>query len=107
MSITPIKVLLIEMNSRVYSNIIKMLDKSENAKFEVINTSTFNNGLKILETNKFDIILLDLDLSNNEGLIFGKILLPGVIVAKIYVANQPDRNRSVRITKTLRNTKIQ
>ena len=79
----PIKVLLIEMNSRVYSNIIRMLDKSKNAKFEVINTYTFNDGLKILKTNKFDIILLDLDLSNSEGLKSFKEIL------KRYISSVP------------------
>lgn len=79
----PIKVLLIEMNSRVYSNIIRMLNKSKNAKFEVINTYTFNDGLKILKTNKFDIILLDLDLSNSEGLKSFKEIL------KRYISSVP------------------
>ena len=79
----PIKVLLIEMNSRVYSNIIRMLNKSKNAKFEVINTYTFNDGLKILKTNKFDIILLNLDLSNSEGLKSFKEIL------KRYISSVP------------------
>jgi len=83
MSKEPIKVLLIEMNSNMYSTIIRMLDKSNNTKFEVINTSTFKDGLKILEKNKFDIILMDLDLSNDEGLESFKEIL------KIYIRSIP------------------
>jgi DNA-binding response OmpR family regulator len=100
MSNEPIKVLLIEMNSRVYSNIIKMLDKSENAKFEVINTSTFNNGLKILETNKFDIILLDLDLSNNEGLeSFKEILKKYINIPIIILTSLADEEIGIESIK--------
>jgi DNA-binding response OmpR family regulator len=99
MSNKTIKVLLIEMNSWVYS-IIRMLNKSENAKFEVINTSTFNNGLKILETKKFDIILLDLDLSYYEGLkSFKEILKRYVSMPIIVLATLTDEKIGIKVVK--------
>jgi DNA-binding response OmpR family regulator len=44
-----------------------MLDTSEIAEFELIHTSRLTSGLKLLESEKFDIILLDLGLPDSVG----------------------------------------
>ncbi len=74
MNVYPIKVLLIEDNIGDYELILRMLDKSENAKFELTHTQRLISGLKLLESNKFDIILLDLGLPDCEGLNSFKII---------------------------------
>lgn len=68
MIIKPIEVLLIEDNLGDYEIILRMLDTSENAKFELSHTQKLGSGLKLLESNEFDIILLDLGLPDCEGL---------------------------------------
>jgi DNA-binding response OmpR family regulator len=68
MGIKPIKVLLIEDNTGDYEIILRMLDKSENAEFELTHTTRLVSGLKLLEIEKFDIILLDLGLPDSVGL---------------------------------------
>ena len=52
-----------------------MLDESENTTFELTHTQRLKNGLKHLETEKFDIILLDLGLPDSEGFKSFKITL--------------------------------
>ena len=64
----PIKVLLIEDNIGDYQLILKMLDKSENTEFELTHTPRLSSGLKLLQNDKFDIILLDLGLPDSQGL---------------------------------------
>jgi DNA-binding response OmpR family regulator len=44
-----------------------MLDTSEIAEFELTHTSRLTSGLKLLESEKFDIILLDLGLPDSVG----------------------------------------
>ena len=68
MSITPIKVLLIEDNRGDYELILKMLEKSESSEFELIHTLRLSSGIELLENNTFDAILLDLGLPDSEGL---------------------------------------
>jgi len=68
MSITPIKVLLIEDNRGDYELILKMLEKSESSEFELIHTTRLSSGIELLENNTFDAILLDLGLPDSEGL---------------------------------------
>ena len=67
MDIEPIKVLLIEDNVGDCELILKMLDTSEKAEFELTHTSRLTSGLKLLESEKFDIILLDLGLPDSVG----------------------------------------
>lgn len=74
MSIKPIKVLLIEDNLGDFELILRMLDKSENVKFELSHTQKLGSGLELLEMNKFDIILLDLGLPDCEGLNSFKVI---------------------------------
>ena len=74
MTIKPIKVLLIEDNLGDFELILRMLDKSENAKFELSHTQKLGSGLKLLEINSFDIILLDLGLPDCEGLNSFKVI---------------------------------
>jgi DNA-binding response OmpR family regulator len=64
----PIKVLLIEDNIGDYQLILRMLDKSETNKFELIHVSRLNAGLKLLQNDIFDVILLDLGLPDCQGL---------------------------------------
>jgi response regulator of citrate/malate metabolism len=100
MSNEPIKALLIEDNTMGFSIILNMLDKSEITEFDVITTPTFNNGLKILETNKFDIILLDLDVSHNEGLeSFKEILKRYISIPIIIVASLADEEIGIESIK--------
>ena len=68
MSITPIKVLLIEDNRGDYELILKMLEKSESSEFELIQTPRLSSGIELLENNTFDAIILDLGLPDSEGL---------------------------------------
>ena len=74
MTVEPIKVLLIEDNIGDYELIIRMLDNSENAKFELTHTQKLGSGLELLKSNKFDIILLDLGLPDCDGLNSFKII---------------------------------
>jgi DNA-binding response OmpR family regulator len=64
----PIKVLLIEDNIGDYQLILRMLDKSENTEFELTHVSRLSAGLKLLQNDIFDIILLDLGLPDCQGL---------------------------------------
>jgi len=45
-----------------------MLEVSEKAKFKLTYTTRLVSGLKLLESKKFDIILLDLGLPDSIGL---------------------------------------
>ena len=74
MSIKPIKVLLIEDNLGDFELILRMLDKSENVKFELSHTQKLGSGLELLEMDDFDIILLDLGLPDCEGLNSFKVI---------------------------------
>ena len=78
MDTEPIKVLLIEDNIGDYELILKMLDKSENTKFELTHTPRLSTGLKLLENDIFDIILLDLGLPDSEGLKSFKLTLRNI-----------------------------
>jgi DNA-binding response OmpR family regulator len=71
----PIKVLLIEDNVGDYQLILKMLEISEIAKFELMQTPRLFSGLKLLESEKFDIILVDLGLPDSVGLESFKAIL--------------------------------
>jgi DNA-binding response OmpR family regulator len=75
MNLEPIKVLLIEDNKGDASLILEMLKKSENAQFELTHTPRLNEGLSLLENEKFDVILLDLGLPDSEGLKSFKVTL--------------------------------
>jgi len=100
MSNEPIKALLIEDNTQGCSIILNMLDKSEITEFDVITTPTFNIGLKILELNKFDIILLDLDVSHNEGLVsFKEVLKRYISMPIIIVASLADEEIGIESIK--------
>lgn len=68
MSIKPIKVLMIEDNKGDYEIILKLLEKSENAEFELIHSPRLSSGVELLENNSFDVILLDLGLPDSDGL---------------------------------------
>lgn len=68
MSIEPIKVLLIEDNRGDYQLILKLLEKSENAQFELVHSPRLKSGVELLENNSFDVILLDLGLPDSNGL---------------------------------------
>ncbi|MDD3985514.1 MAG: response regulator [Methanobacterium sp.] len=63
-----INILLIEDNIGDYQMIIRTLDKSENAHFELTHVPRLGAGLKLLEKEIYDIILLDLGLPGCEGL---------------------------------------
>ena len=67
MDMEPIKVLLIEDNVGDCELILKMLESSEIAEFKLTHTSRLTSGLKLLETGKFDIILLNLGLPDSVG----------------------------------------
>jgi DNA-binding response OmpR family regulator len=75
MGIEPIRVLLIEDNVGDCELILQMLEKSENAKFKLIHTPRLVSGLNLLESKKFDIILLDLGLPDSVGLESFKAIL--------------------------------
>ncbi|WP_052374270.1 response regulator [Methanobacterium sp. SMA-27] len=68
MDTKPIKVLLIEDNIGDYQIILRMLDKSENTKVELTHVPRLSTGLKVLQNDIFDIILLDLGLPDCQGL---------------------------------------
>ena len=100
MSNEPIKALLIEDNTSDYSIILNMLDKSEITEFDVITSPKFSNGLKILETKKFDVILLDLDVSHNEGLeSFKEILKRYITMPIIILASLADEEIGIESIK--------
>jgi len=67
MDTEPIRVLLIEDNVGDCKLILKMFDNSEVAEFELTHTSRLTSGLRLLESGKFDIILLDLGLPDSVG----------------------------------------
>jgi DNA-binding response OmpR family regulator len=68
MDMEPIKVLLIEDNIGDCELILQMLNKSEIANFELTQTQRLDSGLKLLESGKYDVILLDLGLPDSVGL---------------------------------------
>ena len=68
MSPEPIKLLLIEDNKADWELIKIKLETSKITKFEITYTERLIGGLKLLESEKFDIILLDLGLPDSIGL---------------------------------------
>lgn len=68
MSKTKLKILLIEDNMDDVFLLKKMLAEHQTTSFDIEHKSTLTDAIKILETQHFDIILLDLSLSESEGL---------------------------------------
>lgn len=65
------KVLLIEDNlidSKLLKAKLKSLEKNIDALYEVDSTDTFQSGMKALGDNSYDIVLLDLNLPDSEGI---------------------------------------
>ena len=65
---SPIKILLVEDNPGDFRIIQQMLKESEHTLFELIHVPKLEAGLKLLEDSKFDIVILDLNLPDSEGL---------------------------------------
>ena len=71
----PIKILLIEDSPGDYEIVLHMLDKSENAEFELSHSTRLESGLRMFESENFDIVLMDLGLPDSIGIeSFKKIL---------------------------------
>lgn len=68
MSSEPIRVLLIEDNKGDATIILKMLKESELSEFELTHYLRLETGLKDLEKNKYDLILLNLGLPDSIGM---------------------------------------
>ncbi len=65
---TVIKILLIEDNPGDYLILKKMLKETEYTTFKLTHSLKLKDGLQILQNNKFDVIILDLNLPDSEGL---------------------------------------
>ncbi|MDD1774711.1 MAG: response regulator [Methanobacterium sp.] len=63
-----INVLMVEDNPGDARLIIEMLKESDEYLFEVLHVVRLDEGLKYLVTNKFDVILLDLNLPDSKGI---------------------------------------
>ncbi len=64
----PIKLLLIEDNKADCKLIKIKLETNETKKYKITCSDRLSSGLKLLESEKFDIILLDLGLPDSNGL---------------------------------------
>ena len=70
-----IKILLVEDNPGDSLIIREMLKETEYTQFKLTHSPKLIDGLKNLEENKFDIVIVDLNLPDSEGLeTFLKIL---------------------------------
>ena len=63
-----IKILLIEDNPGDTKSIIEMLKEADDNRYEVVHTTRLDDGIKIIVRDDFDLILLDLDLPDSEGM---------------------------------------
>jgi len=80
-----IKILLVEDNPGDSLIIREMLKETEYTQFKLIHYPKLEDGLKNLEENKFDVVILDLNLPDSEGLetflqILGKHPEPPIII---------------------------
>ena len=64
----PFKVLLIEDNPGDFRIIKEMLKETQHTKFELEHYTSLKTGLEHLEESKFDIVILDLQLPDSDGL---------------------------------------
>ena len=67
MSITPIKILLVEDSPTQARFTKSLLSDSSDPVFDLTHVSTLNEGLAQLETGTFEILLLDLTLPDSLG----------------------------------------
>ena len=63
-----IKILLVEDNPGDSLIIREMLKETVYTQFKLIHSPKLEDGLKNLEENKFDVVILDLNLPDSEGL---------------------------------------
>ena len=63
-----IKILLVEDNPGDLKIIQEMLKESQYTPFKLTHAPKLKDGLKTLQNNKFDVIILDLNLPDSEGL---------------------------------------
>ena len=63
-----IKVLIVE-DSKVDARLIReMLRGSTDISYEIVHSENLSDSLELLESNEFDVLLLDLGLSESQGL---------------------------------------
>lgn len=63
----PNRILVIEDHEADFLLLKAMLGETENRKFELVNAPTLEKGLDYLENDFFELIVLDLTLSDSEG----------------------------------------
>jgi PAS domain S-box-containing protein len=68
MSARLIKTLLVEDNDSYSRLVVKMLGGADNGGFDVESVDTLAKGITVLEEKEFDLVLLDLQLPDSEGL---------------------------------------
>ncbi|MFI5322113.1 MAG: response regulator [Thermodesulfobacteriota bacterium] len=68
MSLAPVKTLLIEDNESYSKLVKKKLGSATNTLFKIECVNTLARGIEVLECNNIDVVLLDLQLPDSEGL---------------------------------------
>jgi PAS domain S-box-containing protein len=96
-----IKVLLIEDNSDDVQLILRKLNKSVNARFEVSTASSLQQGLEYLDQNVPDLILSDLGLPDSHGLdTLTKLMCKAPQIPLVILSGFDDEAIAIKAVKT-------
>lgn len=95
-----IKLLIIEDNQADYRIIEELLKETEFSEFNITHRTKLEDGLKQLEHTNFDIVLLDLNLPDSNGLnTFHKILSKRPELPIIILTGLSDEEMGVNMIK--------
>jgi len=68
MSSRPIRTLLVEDNESYSRLVVKMLGGADDVGFDIVSAETLAKGISALEEKVVDLVLLDLQLPDSDGL---------------------------------------